>query len=117
MTDHPAVVTFWTFFGGRWQGIRLADGETVDLFYSEDTDEGWSSVGEEYAYDRANGVVECSIYTDGRDCDGRMATEWHGYALVDELTFMPADDHGPARPKWNQLRRGQRDYSAEAAGY
>ena len=117
MTEHPAVVTFSTFFDARWQGIRLADGETVTLDHVEDTDEGWSSVAEQYTYDRSTGVVDCSAYTDGRDCDGRMSTEWHGYALVDELDRMPADEYGPARPKWNQLRRGQRDYSAEAAGY
>lgn len=114
------TVTFWTYFEDRWQGIRLTlGGEPVALGWSERTDEGWSSAHESYELveDDEGLVVLCEVYTDGRDCDGRLSTEWHGFCRAENLTATPEDEYGPARPQWAKLRRGQRDYSAEAAGY
>jgi len=110
-------ITFWTHFADRWQGIRLAPGESVTLDERGRTDEGWSSCTEVYTVSECGQFVECDAYTDGRDCDGRMSTEWHGFCPVSKLAAVPADEHGPARPEWTERSRGQRDYAAEAAGY
>ena len=80
-------------------------------------EEGWSRSAEVFRISECGYFVESDVYTDGRDCDGRLSTEWHGRSRIDRLTAIPADQHGPARPRWEQISRGQRDYRAEAFGY
>jgi hypothetical protein len=110
-------VTFWVYFDEQWTGVRLAPGESRDFVSGGKTDEGWSSEAEVYTYDAENGMITLDAYSDGRDCDGRLSTEWHGYCLITGLDARPADEYGPARPVWQELRKGQRDYAAEAMGY
>lgn len=115
------AVSFWTWWRGEWRGIYLAKpGAEVTLHHTERHDEGWSSCTEVYTL-TDDGRVLCSVYTDGRDCDGRFATEAHYQARLDELDAIPADtgtlNPRPALPRWAELSRGQRDYAAEAAGY
>lgn len=113
----------WTFFDGRWHGILLTQGApAVELHWSEPTDEGWSSATEVYEWPEWDDeFIHCTIYTDGRDCDGRHSTEWQGICSLDNLTALPEeeDEYGyrPARPKWEEVKSGQRDYTAESMGY
>lgn len=109
----------WTFFDGRWQGVHLTQGGgTVELHRSERTEEGWSSATEIYEWPEWDDeFIHCTVLTDGRDCDGRLSTEWKGICALDKLTAIPADERGPARPGWEEQSRGQRDYTAESMGY
>ena len=111
------TVTFWTWWDERWQGIRLVPGDTVTLHEAGQTDEGWSSSTEVYTLSDCGWFVECAAYSDGRDCDGRLSTERHSVCHVSKLAALPAEDDMPARPDWRSVGSGQRDYSAEAAGY
>ena len=99
-------VIFWVYFADRWQGVRLAPGESATLDHHDRTDEGWSSVRELY-----------TLSADGTVVEVRMTTEWRAFCRVDRLESNPADEHGPARPSWTQHRRSQRDYAAEGEGY
>lgn len=112
-----AHVTVWVWHADRWQGLRLAPGESVTLSEGGRTDEGWSRSDETYTRTEDGSVVLLDAYSDGVDCDGRLSTTWHGVCPVGDLGAVPEDDHGPARPRWTELSRRQRDYSAEAAGY
>jgi len=125
MYGPPKHVTFWTWWDDRWTGVHLAlCGSPVRLSRHGETDEGWSSACEEYAYTMTeddSAIVTCSAYTDGRDCDGRMSTEWHGYCRHADLASVrpiaSLRDGGMPTPKWTELNSGQRDYTAEAEGY
>lgn len=81
--------------------ITLTEDKPVTLYHSSPTDEGWHSEGCTYWLE--NGIVYADHYTDGRDCDGRLSTEYHTRRLTDGT--------------WELLNRSQRDYTAEAAGY
>ena len=124
----PKVVTFWQWIptDERYQGIRLAiGGDPVRFHHSTQHEEGWSSWSAEYKRSDCGWYVECSEYSDGTDCDGRMSTEWHGQCHVSKLassravaSLEPNDEsEGLKLPEWTCASRGQRDYSAEAAGY
>jgi len=82
-------------------------------------DEGWSSETNIWENDKGRLFNEC--ISDGRDCDGRLTRHWAGYAT--DLTGNPDwsgythEGKSIAYPKWEELKSGQRDYSAEAANY
>lgn len=68
-----------------------------------DTEEGWSS-STDYWWMDETGIVHCQEMSDGRDCDGRLSTHWHG---LWNLTT----------GQWDRVDSGQRDYTAESMGY
>lgn len=93
--------------------------ETSDRHQHE---EGWSATYTRWALD--GDVVTCSTYTDGRDCDGRHSTTCAVVCPVTALAVHDVHDWEgdgallPFRvPAWAERSRGQRDYTAEAAGY
>jgi len=117
MLKTDAHVTFWVWWDERWQGVRLAPGESVTFDQRGPTDEGWSSATEVYTRTECGGFVELDFYSDGCDCDGRMSTESHEVCPVSDLEALPGRDDLPARPKWQRVSNSQRDYTAEAMGY
>ena len=102
--------------------VRLtADRPTVHWGDSETTDEGWSSWHEEYRLTPDGVVAEGG--TDGRDCDGRLATFGRSFCPHDRLASVKpcrvgdADPPAIMLPEWVKVSRRQRDYAAEAMGY
>jgi hypothetical protein len=102
--------------------VRLtADTPIVQWGDSARTDEGWSSWYEEYRLTPDGVVVEGG--TDGRDCDGRLATFGRSFCPHDKLASVKpyrCDGEDPPDimlPEWSEVSRGQRDYAAEAMGY
>lgn len=117
-----------TFVTGALSGdhdiiVTLSDASpTFAHGHSARTDEGWSSVHETFTLTDDGVMLES--YTDGRDCDGRMSTHGEAFCPFDKLSaivpweYRDNPDAAPFRyPEWQELSRGQRDYSAEAAGY
>lgn len=78
-------------------------------------EEGWSS--ELVAWHLVEGEVIRTSTTDGRDCDGRLTQTYVCSCPLSDLRATPADEYGPARPRWNRENAHQRDEYAEAAGY
>lgn len=99
---------------------------TLETGESHQTDEGFSAVYTRWTL--RDGVVYCQTDTDGRDCDGRMCTTTVFTCPVADLAAREvytdgnaeASESGPLPfrvPAWERSGYGQRDYSAEAAGY
>ena len=61
--------------------------------------------------------------TDGRDCDGRLATFGRSFCPHDKLASVKPgrmegeDPLAIMLPEWSKVSRRQRDYAAEAMGY
>lgn len=115
--------TTWAIKGDHAIVVCLTpDDPTFEHGHNERHDEGWSSCHERFTLTSEG--VECERYTDGSDCDGRMSTEAHYFCPFGKLAaIVPYDfrdnpDAAPFRtPDWAEVRKGQRDYSAEAMGY
>jgi hypothetical protein len=108
-------VKFWTFSAtGALVKIKMRAGDTFRHHWGARTDEGWSSEDLQFSFDGVR--VTCETFTEGVDCDGRMQR-------FGESFFFAGQEHqgtelaGVRFPKWQSLASGQRDYTAEAAGY
>lgn len=106
---------FWIYWNGGAVRLTLRQGEMVQLFRSERTDEGFSSREENYRLD--GDTVECFRYDYGRDCDGQGSTESHESVRVDRLADVWNEHAQVFYPAWTEVKRLRRDAYAEAAGY
>lgn len=109
---------FWDYVNGSNVRLTLRPGQSVR--WSSGIvrhDEGWSSESREWAHTGNTVVSETS--SSGRDCDGRLVQFGAAECSLDRLSAVPADEYGPSRPDWKRIKEacGQRDYTAEAAGY
>lgn len=106
---------------GEQVPITLKPGQTLSWGAAWRHEEGWSSVSYVWSFDGE--YVTQDYATDGRDCDGRLSTESVTECHVHHLrahtyTLNHADgERTYYAPKWETVRSGQRDYSAEAMGY
>lgn len=93
----------------------------VEAFTSGEHEEGWSSTAVTWELD--GDVVRCTVYTDGRDCDGRMSSCDVSVCsigcLADRVPYCAEGEkaHPFKVPEWTDEKSSRRDYSAEAAGY
>jgi hypothetical protein len=107
---------FWTDHRGGIVKIKIADGQTLSHSFGGPTDEGYSWSGVTYSFDGR--TVTCEWATDSRDCDGRMQHHGVAHCDVERLSQGYCDtDAGVIFPAWEHDEQGQRDHSAEAAGY
>jgi hypothetical protein len=106
--------------------VLTGDSPVLETSERHQHEEGWSSTYTRWELD--GDVVTCSTYTGGRDCDGRHSSTFVVACPVGELAarevYADGNDEAsvggplPFRvPAWAERSRGQRDYSAEAAGY
>jgi hypothetical protein len=115
------VRRFWYWINGSPVKITIKLGETITIETGGSHEEGWSR--EVITFHVWNGCVLQDVYTDGQDCDGRISTSASLRCPFDQLQAVPGCEDaekilGPSLwPKWQRVKSGQRDYSAEAAGY
>lgn len=107
-------VRFWDWVNGGWVKITLAPDATLSRRTGGPDREGWWYTAETWAYDRADGTVTYTSFTESRDYDGRIDSYTEFVVPTDELNYR-ADR--PAHPNWRRTEFHQRDYTAEAAGY
>ena len=110
---------FWVWHVEGYVRLALTDSQTLRWSRRGPDDEGWSSRAMTWTLE--DGIVTHEEFTDGVDCDGRHSTHWIGRCPVNRLDAYLLDDleQNPARirvPEWNETKRGQRDYAAEAMG-
>lgn len=137
----PDRVRVWTWANGGAVRLTLHLGDTVEHAEGGPDEEGYHSEGEALSYtfgDVSEGTagrvgVYCDAWTDGRDCDGRLSSEWRGFAPLELLNVLePArtvtrrsapgevpdpDFEGVRWSEWEEIGASQRDYTAEATGY
>ena len=117
-----STVRFWIFSpAGGAVRLKMRPGDSLRHYWATDTDEGWSSMAQRWRFDGAR--VEHDDFSDGRDCDGRLQefSEAFFWANEAEAGYLSTDhDHAGGfirYPNWQPLTHGQRDFTAEAAGY
>ncbi len=114
-------LAFRFHFNGRTYRLSLADGQSARFHEFHYHEEGWTSTDARIV--RRGRALFLDQTSDGRDCDGRLATHYAARCShADRAGFKPwrYADEKPCRirfPRWTTLDRSQRDYAAEAAGY
>jgi hypothetical protein len=107
---------FWTHHRSGVVRIKINAGQTLFFSYGGPTDEGYSWTAEAYNFDGKTVAVEWR--TDARDCDGPITRTGSAHCSFDRLSSGYEDCEARVRfPAWENGETGQRDYSAEAAGY
>lgn len=112
---------FWIYWNLGPVKITLRPGETRNLFYGVQTDEGWAS--EALTYTHEGDHVRRSWIDDGVDCDGRLTRCGEDVCPLGELhSNEPYHEEGEPTPDWmwpawQKESSSQRDYSAEAMTY
>ncbi len=106
---------FWTWINGDWAKITLRPEQSLEHYTCAAHDEGWSSEATVWYYNTETKEIERETTHDGRDCDGRMTTEYDCFCPVAQLRDRECDKL--MVPQWERGNSRQRDYSAEAMGY
>lgn len=116
MSNTDRTVRFWEYGAPGPVRISLRPGQTLSHCRSGRTEEGWSYVATRWSYE--DGMVIREVISDGRDCDGRLATFATFTCPVEKLNDVRFTPESAIRyPRWNQISAHQRDYQAEAYGY
>jgi hypothetical protein len=105
---------FWYYVNGCDVLIKLRPGQCVQHVHGGPTDEGYSYTANVWRHDGCGVYREWTV--NAQDCDGRIDRHGDDYCPLSELRC-GAEVDGRWFPAWHKLRRGQRDYSAEAMGY
>jgi hypothetical protein len=110
-------VRFWVWAGNGPVKITLKPGQTLTSYNGGKTDEGWFRKWERFTYDEDKFAIECEVFTEERDCDGRVDDHSIHYCPINELHTREVDFDTNLWPSWLAGEARRRDYSAEAAGY
>lgn len=113
---------FWVYLNGNGPvKLTLKPGQRLQWGRAWSHDEGWSSESESWEYDDEIRAVVNEWQEDGTDCDGRLTRYGTRYCPVELLQSGNAHDDTDYTdiiyPAWQRGECGQRDYTAEAAGY
>ncbi len=112
---------FWTSISGTAVKLSIRDGESFSIQYGGPTEEGYSYTNETYT--RHGSTIACEIDNTARDCDGQFDSHGESMCFLDRLAVRKGyyteyhDGRVILYPDWNHVSSGQRDYSAERAGY
>ncbi len=118
------TVRFWIWINDGHVRLTLRPGDVLCHCVGGRTDEGWSS--EQHVWTHEGDHLELTVDTDGVDCDGRLSTNAtlacpignvHAHEFGDFDDDRQRVSTGLFGPAWERVSAGQRDYSAEAAGY
>jgi hypothetical protein len=120
----------WVKHNGGPVRLSLKVGQSVDLYTSGSTDEGYHWASHVYYIDREKGVLMGEHAWESRDCDGRMSGGRDNWARLDELAIrepyagdlstlerQEAEARRVRYPEWLPLESWQSDHQAEAAGF
>jgi hypothetical protein len=115
------TVRLWVWINDSPVKLTLHNMEPVRFGKSGPTDEGYHSERTTLEYDGEEGKIYRYYHEDGSDCDGRLeresesettpALKYSGNDYTDETGQLIRFPH------WTTTTSGQRDYTAEAAGY
>lgn len=105
--------TFWIDWNFRPMLMTLMPGDRIELSKSRTTEEGWEQ--ETTVFCNNGDTIIKTVDWRGLDCDGRLDRSWQGEIEIRKLPKLAGAR--VVRPEWSNVARGQRDYSAEAAGY
>lgn len=108
-------IRFWHYHNGEAIRVKINAGQCLRHYSGGTTDEGWSSETHCWSFDGDTVTLEWA--SDGVDCDGRLSSYGESWFAVEDVAAGYCDDDGFQFPAWQQGEHGQRDYSAEAAGY
>jgi len=121
-TTQIQTVRFWVLWRGGWVRLALRNGQEIHLEFSEPTDEGFFYECDQYCW--IDDFIYRQDFVRQRDCDG-LYDHYHDSVchildvtkgvVIKELFDDP--DVPDRAPVWRVTKRGQRDYTAEAAGY
>lgn len=118
------------FEDGKFLTIILKDGESFSLEHRQRTEEGWQQ--EVVSWELVEETVTKSWYSDGVDCDGRMEYSSNCACHISQLQKSPAwlysewiegkgnENHYSSTikvPEWENVRKHQRDHTAERMNY
>jgi hypothetical protein len=78
-------------------------------------DEGYATGSYEWRADFETRVVELTVRTMSRDCDGRMSRVAEFECPFDDVRKLRFNSFRV--PEWSDIYSVQRDYAAEAEGY
>lgn len=107
---------FWYYHKSGMVRIKLRAGQSLHHSHGGRTEEGWSRESNRFEFDGR--TVTNEFCNDGADCDGRMTRHGVVTCAADRLAAGYLDtENGAAFPDWQTVETGQRDYSAESAGY
>jgi len=117
---------FWTFWNDDYIKVTLKPGDSVMMTCGGEMDEGYSFTAKTYRHDGDH--VTMLVDEFAKDCDGKC--EWHSdyRARLDTLRDGNTPPTGLRRwdtpevetvvyPRWREIERYQRDYTAESEGY
>jgi len=129
-TDRIITARFWVFVNEGFVRLSLKDGESIEHTTGGLADEGHGY--ESTKWERDGEIITRHYIAWGADCDGRYERHSTDTAHIEELErvehYPPVQDwlqldrpeDWPIvclTPNWESGERGQRDYSAEAAGF
>lgn len=114
---------FWDYINGSWVKLTLKPGQRIQHEQRGQHDEGWWIRQSAWVFD-GNEVVSDTV-DDGTDCDGRLSRGMklacpveRLFSRIQTLPYAPNMGHGAiGLPDWAKIQSGQRDHTAEAAGY
>ncbi len=107
-------VRFRVWHNGQYTKLTLRPDQTLEFGRSERTEEGYSWEYDRYTYDAETETVTHEWGEGGRDCDG-YSSEKSVWAIdAKHLTMWL---HPQFTTFWRRIEHGQRDMTAEAAGY
>ncbi len=117
MTTKAKTARFWHWHNSSPVLIKIEAGQTLHHCMGGPTDEGYRSEANVWSFD--GDVLVCEWGSDESDCDGRLVHDGEVWCDVSTIRsgYVDGDHAGVVYPKWEQGRRTQRDYTAEAAGY
>jgi hypothetical protein len=118
---YPKNAKFWVWNKEGFVKLTLTPGEVIQRREFQSTDEGWSSLTEEW---RHNGdrIVHEGAYA-GRDCDGRHSYDFETFALLTKLqviltyTYEGLERPDVLIPDWQDAKSTVYDQYAQLSNY
>ena len=121
-------VKIWIYWNNGYVKINLKSGQEINLTSYTETEEGYAGESMKLYYSAVDGIIERTIYTEGRDCDGRSSSEQADICPVDKIQACGygrkigrngdfVNDYNVRRPQWTSIKSAQYDQYAEIAGY
>jgi len=107
---------FWIYWNEPTK-ITLKPGQRIQLYRFEKTEEGYHEEWMDFEYFASEGVVFNQYGTSGRDCDGGFDTMGMRDVRINQLRAVYNGEADVFYPEWRKVQDGQRDFSAEKAGY
>lgn len=121
--QNPPNARWWTWLNGGWIKLTLKPGQRLQWGFGQTDSEGWSREYWSWEYVECDVLprIESEFHEEAMDCDGRLDRDVSLVCPIKDLAAREVYDSDEKvtywTPEWERMHAGQRDYSAEAAGY